>query len=66
VKNKLVNKDKKRTEMSNITDKVAVVTTASSGIGEGRAKLFAEHAAKVALGARPFEADRRRGSRNLG
>src|SRR5256886_17254052 len=52
VKSKFLNKEKKRTEMSNITDKVVVITGASSGIGESAAKLLAEHGAKVVLGAR--------------
>jgi len=39
-------------EMSNITDKVVVITGASSGIGESTAKLLAEQGAKVVLGAR--------------
>ena len=39
-------------EMSNITNKVVVITGASSGIGEGTAKLLAEQGAKVVLGAR--------------
>src|SRR5689334_4419566 len=39
-------------EMSNITDKVVVITGASSGIGESTAKLLAERGAKVVLGAR--------------
>jgi len=38
--------------MSNITDKVVVITGASSGIGEGAAKLLAAQGAKVVLGAR--------------
>ncbi len=38
--------------MSNITNKVVVITGASSGIGEGTAKLLAEQGAKVVLGAR--------------
>ena len=38
--------------MSNITDRVVVITGASSGIGESTAKLLAEHGAKVVLGAR--------------
>jgi NADP-dependent 3-hydroxy acid dehydrogenase YdfG len=38
--------------MSNITDKVAVITGASRGIGESTAKLLAEQGAKVELGAR--------------
>jgi len=38
--------------MSKITDKVVVITAASSGIGESTAKLLAEHGAKVVLGAR--------------
>ena len=38
--------------MSNITDKVIVITGASSGIGESTAKLLARHGAKVVLGAR--------------
>ena len=39
-------------EMSNITDKVVVITGASSGIGESTAKLLAQQGAKVVLGAR--------------
>ena len=39
-------------EMSNITDKVVVITGASSGIGESTAKFLAEQGAKVVLGAR--------------
>jgi NADP-dependent 3-hydroxy acid dehydrogenase YdfG len=50
VKSKFLNKEKKR--MSNITDKVVVITGASSGIGESTAKLLAERGAKVVLGAR--------------
>lgn len=38
--------------MSNIADKVVVITGASSGIGESTAKLLARHGAKVVLGAR--------------
>src|SRR5258708_39039120 len=38
--------------MSNITGKVVVITGASSGIGEGTAKLLAERGATVVLGAR--------------
>src|SRR5260370_4130818 len=38
--------------MSNITDKVVVITGASSGIGESTAKLLAQQGARVALGAR--------------
>ena len=38
--------------MSNITDKVVVITGASSGIGESTAKLLAGQGAKVVLGAR--------------
>src|SRR6266481_4244134 len=38
--------------MSNITDKVVVITGASSGIGESTAKLLAEQGARVVLGAR--------------
>ena len=34
-------------EMSNITDKVVVITGASSGIGESTAKLLAGQGAKV-------------------
>src|SRR3979490_632371 len=37
---------------SNITDKVVVITGASSGIGESTAKLLAEQGAKIVLGAR--------------
>src|ERR1700689_5711054 len=39
-------------EMPNITNKVVVITGASSGIGESTAKLLAEQGAKVVLGAR--------------
>src|ERR1700688_4471097 len=39
-------------EMSNITDKVVVITGASSGIGESTAKHLAQQGAKVVLGAR--------------
>ena len=38
--------------MSNITDRVVVITGASSGIGESTAKLLAVQGAKVVLGAR--------------
>jgi NADP-dependent 3-hydroxy acid dehydrogenase YdfG len=38
--------------MSNITDKVVVITGASSGIGESTAKFLAEQGARVVLGAR--------------
>jgi len=40
---------------SNITDKVVVITGASSGIGESTAKLLAEQGAKVVLGARRLD-----------
>jgi NADP-dependent 3-hydroxy acid dehydrogenase YdfG len=39
-------------QVSNIADKVVVITGASSGIGESAAKLLAEQGAKVVLGAR--------------
>jgi NADP-dependent 3-hydroxy acid dehydrogenase YdfG len=39
-------------ETSNITDKVVVITGASSGIGESTAKFLARHGARVVLGAR--------------
>jgi NADP-dependent 3-hydroxy acid dehydrogenase YdfG len=39
-------------EMSNITNKVVVITGASSGIGESTAKVLAQQGAKVVLGAR--------------
>jgi NADP-dependent 3-hydroxy acid dehydrogenase YdfG len=53
VESRFLNLNKeKRIEMSNITDKVVVITGASSGIGESTAKLLAEHGAKVVLGAR--------------
>jgi NADP-dependent 3-hydroxy acid dehydrogenase YdfG len=45
-------KEKKTMETSNITDKVVVITGASSGIGESTAKLLAKQGAKVVLGAR--------------
>ena len=38
--------------MSNIADKVVVITGASSGIGESTAKFLANQGAKVVLGAR--------------
>src|SRR3989475_5379536 len=38
--------------MSNITDKVVVITGASSGIGESTAKLLAQQGARVVVGAR--------------
>ena len=38
--------------MSNITNKVVVVTGTSSGVGESTARLLAGDGAKVALGAR--------------
>ena len=38
--------------MSNITDKVVIITGASSGIGESTAKLLAQQGARVVLGAR--------------
>jgi NADP-dependent 3-hydroxy acid dehydrogenase YdfG len=37
---------------SGIAEKVAVITGASSGLGESAAKLLARHGAKVVLGAR--------------
>ncbi|MCI8212198.1 oxidoreductase [Pseudomonas sp. S25] len=41
--------------MSNIKDKVVVITGASSGIGEATARLLAEKGARVVLGARRTE-----------
>jgi NAD(P)-dependent dehydrogenase (short-subunit alcohol dehydrogenase family) len=38
--------------MSNITDKVVVITGASSGIGESAARLLAAQGVQVVLGAR--------------
>src|ERR1700722_8571578 len=38
--------------ISNITEKVVVITGASSGVGESTARLLAGKGAKVALGAR--------------
>ena len=37
--------------MSNITNKVVVITGASSGIGESTAKVLAQQVAKFVLGA---------------
>src|SRR2546429_6519547 len=51
-KQNFLNKEKRAMEMSNITDKVVVITGASSGIGESTAKLLAKQGAKVVLGAR--------------
>jgi NADP-dependent 3-hydroxy acid dehydrogenase YdfG len=55
LKSKFLNKEKRTMEMSNITDKVVVITGASSGIGESTAKLLAERGAKVVLGARRLD-----------
>jgi NADP-dependent 3-hydroxy acid dehydrogenase YdfG len=38
--------------MSNIGEKVVVITGASSGVGESTARLLARNGAKVVLGAR--------------
>ena len=43
---------KERMGMSNISDKVVVVTGASSNVGESTARLLAGKGAKIALGAR--------------
>jgi NADP-dependent 3-hydroxy acid dehydrogenase YdfG len=42
-------------EMSNITNKVVVITGAGSGIGEGAAKHLAEQGAKVVIGAQRWD-----------
>ncbi|WP_339309074.1 SDR family oxidoreductase [Paenibacillus sp. FSL k6-2145] len=41
--------------MSNVKGKVAVITGASSGIGESTARLLAQHGAHVVIGARRME-----------
>lgn len=41
--------------MSGITDKIVVITGASSGIGEATAVMLAERSAKVVLGARGLD-----------
>ena len=38
--------------MFSLTNKVAIITGASSGIGRATAKLFAEHGASVVVAAR--------------
>ena len=38
--------------MSNLNEKVIIITGASSGIGEATARLLAKNGAKVILGAR--------------
>jgi NADP-dependent 3-hydroxy acid dehydrogenase YdfG len=45
-------KKKRENGMSNINDKVVVITGASSGVGEATARLLAGNGAKVVLGAR--------------
>jgi NADP-dependent 3-hydroxy acid dehydrogenase YdfG len=46
------NKEKEGMKMSNITDKVVVITGASSGLGESTARHLAKLGATVVLGAR--------------
>jgi len=55
---------KREWKQSNITDKVVVITGASSGIGKSTAKLLAEHGAKL-YSERAVRTDRRSGSRDL-
>src|ERR1700742_970168 len=45
-------RNKEKMRISNIADKVVVITGASSGVGESTARLLAGNGAKVALGAR--------------
>jgi len=61
VKSKFLNKEKKRTDMSNIIDKVVVITGASSGIGESTAKFLAAQGGKSCTRSAAFEPDRRGG-----
>src|SRR5258707_4411828 len=51
-RSRIPSKRKRELGMSNITNKVVVITGASSGVGESTARLLAGNGAKVALGAR--------------
>ena len=51
----LIDKDDERNTPMEITDKVAVITGASGGIGLATARLFAERGARVVLVARSAE-----------
>src|SRR5258707_9418207 len=51
-RSRIPSKRKRELGMSNITEKVVVITGASSGVGESTARLLAGKGASVVLGAR--------------